>query len=194
MPLLLDLMLTFMKIGAFTFGGGYAMISIIENNCVEQKRWITHDEMMTITVIAESTPGPIAINCATFVGYRQAGFIGAVMATLGIVTPSFLIIYIISMFLQNFLAIPLVAHAFAGIRVGVGLLILNAADNMLRKMQKKRRPLAFMLCAFVAMTLVNIFSLPVSSIHILLVAAAVSLALFIAAGAPEMPAKGGAAK
>ena len=194
MPLLLDLMLTFMKIGAFTFGGGNAMISIIENNCVEQKRWITHDEMMTITVIAESTPGPIAINCATFVGYKQAGFIGAVMATLGIVTPSFLIIYIISMFLQNFLAIPLVAHAFAGIRVGVGLLILNAADNMLRKMQKKRRPRAFMLCAFVAMTLVNIFSLPVSSIHILLVAAAVSLALFIAAGAPEMPAKGGAAK
>ncbi|MBQ2698483.1 MAG: chromate transporter [Firmicutes bacterium] len=194
MPLLLDLMLTFMKIGAFTFGGGYAMISIIENNCVEQKRWITHDEMMTITVIAESTPGPIAINCATFVGYKQAGFIGAVMATLGIVTPSFLIIYIISMFLQNFLAIPLVAHAFAGIRVGVGLLILNAADNMLRKMQKKRQPRAFMLCAFAAMTLVNIFSLPVSSIHILLVAAAVSLALFIAAGAPEMPAKGGAAK
>ena len=194
MPLLLDLMLTFMKIGAFTFGGGYAMISIIENNCVEQKRWISHDEMMTITVIAESTPGPIAINCATFVGYRQAGFIGAVMATLGIVTPSFLIIYIISMFLQNFLAIPLVAHAFAGIRVGVGLLILNAADNMLRKMPKKRQPRAFMLCAFVAMTLVNIFSLPVSSIHILLVAAAVSLALFIAAGAPEMPAKGGAAK
>jgi len=194
MPLLLDLLLTFMKIGAFTFGGGYAMISIIENNCVEQKRWISHEEMMTITVIAESTPGPIAINCATFVGYRQAGFIGAVMATLGIVTPSFLIIYIISMFLQNFLAIPLVAHAFAGIRVGVGLLILNAADNMLRKMQKKRRPLAFMLCAFAAMTLVNIFSLPVSSIHLLLVAAAVSLALFIAAGAPEMPAKGGAAK
>jgi len=194
MPLLLDLMLTFMKIGAFTFGGGYAMISIIENNCVEQKRWISHEEMMTITVIAESTPGPIAINCATFVGYRQAGFIGAVMATLGIVTPSFLIIYIISMFLQNFLAIPLVAHAFAGIRVGVGLLILNAADNMLRKMPKKRQPRAFMLCAFVAMTLVNIFSLPVSSIHLLLVAAAVSLALFIAAGAPEMPAKGGAAK
>ena len=78
--------------------------------------------------------------------------------------------------------------------MGVGLLILNAADNMLRKMQKKRRPLAFMLCAFAAMTLVNIFSLPVSSIHLLLVAAAVSLALFIAAGAPEMPAKGGAAK
>jgi len=194
MPLLLDLLLTFMKIGAFTFGGGYAMISIIENNCVEQKRWISHEEMMTITVIAESTPGPIAINCATFVGYRQAGFIGAVMATLGIVTPSFLIIYIISMFLQNFLAIPPVAHAFAGIRVGVGLLILNAADNMLRKMPRKRQPRAFMLCAFAAMTLVNIFSLPVSSIHLLLVAAAVSLALFIAAGAPEMPAKGGAAK
>ena len=72
--ILLDLLLTFMKIGFFTFGGGYAMISMIENNCVEKKKWISHDDMMNVTVIAESTPGPIAINCATFVGYRQAGF------------------------------------------------------------------------------------------------------------------------
>ena len=83
MNILLDLFLTFAKIGVFTFGGGYAMISMIENNCVERKKWITHDEMMNVTVIAESTPGPIAINAATYVGYKQAGFIGAVIATLG---------------------------------------------------------------------------------------------------------------
>ena len=99
----LELFLTFFKIGLFTFGGGYAMISIIEDNCVEKKSWITHDEMMQMTVIAESTPGPIAINCATFTGYKKAGFMGAVTATLGMIVPSFTVIYIISMFLDNFL-------------------------------------------------------------------------------------------
>lgn len=84
MNILPDLFLTFAKIGLFTFGGGYAMISLIENSCVEKKGWITHDEMMNVTVIAESTPGPIAINCATFVGYKQKGLIGAIAATIGI--------------------------------------------------------------------------------------------------------------
>ena len=83
------LFFTFAKIGLFTLGGGYAMISIIENICVEQKKWITHDEMMDVTVIAESTPGPIAINCATYVGYKQKGIRGAMAATLGVVLPSF---------------------------------------------------------------------------------------------------------
>ena len=87
MNLLLDLFLSFAKIGLFTFGGGYAMISLIESICVEQKKWITHEQMMKITVIAESTPGPIAINCATFVGYKQKGVAGAIAATLGVVTP-----------------------------------------------------------------------------------------------------------
>lgn len=84
---------TFMKIGAFTFGGGYAMISIIEDICVDKKQWISHDDMMNVTIIAESTPGPIAINCATFVGYQQAGLAGALSATLGVVLPSFFIIF-----------------------------------------------------------------------------------------------------
>lgn len=86
--ILLRLLLVFMKVGFFTFGGGYAMISLIEHLCVEREGWITHDEMMNVVVIAESTPGPIAINCATFVGYRQAGLSGALAATLGIVLPS----------------------------------------------------------------------------------------------------------
>ena len=92
MNLLLELFYIFAKIGLFTFGGGYAMISIIEEACVERKKWITHEEMMNMTVIAESTPGPIAINCATFTGYKKAGFIGALVATLGIVVPSFVVI------------------------------------------------------------------------------------------------------
>ena len=134
----MELFFTFVKIGLFTFGGGYAMISMIENNCVEKKAWITHDEMMDVTVIAESTPGPIAINCATFTGYKKAGFLGALVATLGIVVPSFIVIFLISMFLDNFLEITIVANAFKGIKVGVGLLILDAAITMINKMQKKK--------------------------------------------------------
>ena len=134
---MMELFFTFVKIGLFTFGGGYAMISMIENNCVEKKAWITHDEMMDVTVIAESTPGPIAINCATFTGYKKAGFLGALVATLGIVVPSFIVIFLISMFLDNFLEITIVANAFKGIKVGVGLLILDAAITMINKMQKR---------------------------------------------------------
>lgn len=93
MNILLDLFLTFAKIGLFTFGGGYAMISIIEDQCVERKKWITHDEMSNMLVVAESTPGPIAINCATYTGYKMAGFMGALIATLGMAVPSFVVIF-----------------------------------------------------------------------------------------------------
>jgi len=192
MNILLNLFLTFGKIGLFTFGGGYAMISMIENNCVEQKKWITHDDMMNVTVIAESTPGPIAINCATFVGYKQAGFIGSLVATLGIVLPSFTVIYIISMFLDNFLEFTIIADAFKGIKVAVGILILDAAITMIKKMHKKPLPRAIMACSFSAMLLINIFSWNFSSISLMLIAAVVSLTIFIVKGAPEQ--KGGAAK
>ena len=134
--MLLDLFLTFAKIGLFTFGGGYAMISLIENACVERKRWITHDDMMNITVIAESTPGPIAVNRATFVGCRQKGLFGALAATLGLILPSFVIIYAVSLFLDSFLEITWIASAFRGIRIAVGILIVDAAVNMIRKMKK----------------------------------------------------------
>ena len=144
MNLLLDLFLTFAKIGLFTFGGGYAMIALIENTCVEKKQWITHDEMMDITVIAESTPGPIAINCATYVGYKQKGFAGALIATIGMILPSFWIIFVISKFLDHFLEITWITHAFQGIKIAVGILILDAAIKMLQKMQKKPMPRVFM--------------------------------------------------
>ena len=177
--ILADLLLTFMKIGLFTFGGGYAMIAMIENYCVEKKKWITHDEMMNITVIAESTPGPIAINCATFTGYRQAGFVGALVATLGMIIPSFSIIYAISMFLDNFLEIAIIAHAFKGIKIAVGLLILDAAITMIRKMHKKILPRAIMLTSAAIMLMINLFAWNFSSISLMLAAAAVSLSIFL---------------
>ena len=178
--LLLDLLFTFMKIGLFTFGGGYAMIAMIESYCVERKRWITHDDMMNVTVIAESTPGPIAINCATFVGRQQAGFPGALIATLGIVLPSFALIYAISMYLDNFLEIPLIASAFKGIKIAVGLLILDAAISMIKKMHRRALPYGVMICSFAVMLLVNVLSWKFSSISLMLIAAAVSLAVSLA--------------
>ena len=192
MSLLLNLFLTFAKIGLFTFGGGYAMISLIENQCVERKKWITHDEMMNITVIAESTPGPIAINCATFVGYKKAGLLGSLIATLGIVLPSFLIIFAISMFLNQFLEITWIANAFKGIKIAVGLLILDAAITMIRKMQKKWLPRSIMMGSCLAMLLINIFSWNFSSISLMLIAAIISLTIFAIQKAPQ--SKGGASK
>lgn len=185
--LCMELFLTFLKIGLFTFGGGYAMISVIENICVEQKKWITHDDMMNVTIIAESTPGPIAINCATFVGYSRAGFAGALAATVGVVVPSFVIIYAISMFLDNFLEITIVANAFQGIKIAVGLLILDAALNMLKKMDHTPLSWAIVVCSCICMLLVNVFSWNFSSVTMMLIAGFVSLSVFV------LNKKGGAA-
>ena len=176
--MLLELFLTFMKIGMFTFGGGYAMISVVENACVEDKHWITHDDMMNITVIAESTPGPIAINCATFVGYKKRGLIGAAVATTGMILPSFLIIYLVARFLDSFLEISWIAHAFEGIKLAVGILIIDAGVKMLKQIPARTLPRLIMACAFSAMLLIDILALRISSIALLLIAAAVSLVLF----------------
>lgn len=192
MIILAELFLTFAKIGFFTFGGGYAMIPMIENSFVENKKWITHDEMMNVTVIAESTPGPIAINCATFVGYKKAGFLGAVIATLGIVVPSFAVIYLISMCLYSFLEITFIANAFKGIKIAVGILILDAGITMVKKMHKKVLPGVIMVCSFIAMFAINIFTWNFSSISLMLIATVISLAIFIVKGALEQ--KGGAKK
>ncbi|MBR5287363.1 MAG: chromate transporter [Clostridia bacterium] len=189
MNILLDLFLTFAKIGLFTFGGGYAMISIIENICVERKQWITHDEMMNITVIAESTPGPIAINCATFTGYKKAGVIGALVATLGMIVPSFAVIFLVSMFFDHILELTIIANAFKGIKIAVGILILDAAMTMMKKMNKKKLPRAIMVFSAMAMLCINVFSWNFSSISLMLIAAVVSLTIFVLNGAPDQ--KGG---
>ena len=179
MKLLLDLFLTLAKVGLFTFGGGYAMISMIEDTCVARKQWITHEEMMEITVIAESTPGPIAINAATYVGFKQAGIPGSVAATVGMVLPSFVIIYLISTVLDNFLAIDWIANAFRRIKIGVGLLIFNVALTMLKKMKKKAQPRIIAGCAFAVILAVNFLSLKLSTITLLIAAGSVSLGIFL---------------
>ena len=184
-----ELFFSFMKIGLFTFGGGYAMLPVIREACVEQKGWLTDDEMMDVAVIAESTPGPIAINCATYVGYKLAGMAGAGIAPLGIVLPSFMIIYGLSMFLDSVMEHPLVIKAFLGIKAAVGLLILDAGLAMLKKIPRKKQPRGIAACAFAAMLLANIFSLRVSSIALMLLSALVGLTVFIAGGAPD--GKGG---
>ena len=174
----LEIFFTFMKIGAVTFGGGYAMIGIIEGVCVEQKKWLTHEEMMDVAVIAESTPGPIAINCATYAGFVRDGLPGAAAATLGVVLPSFTIIYLISMFLEHFLEIRIIASAFMGIKLCVALLIVNAGINMLKKMKKKKKlSLVLLSAGFLMMLGALLFGVKLSSIVLMVGAGVVSLAL-----------------
>lgn len=128
--------LTFMKIGAFTFGGGYAMIPLIQKETVENHKWVTDEDILDVVAIAESTPGPIAINAATFVGYQVAGFAGALAATLGVVLPSFAIILVISGLLQQFQNLKVVRYAFNGIRIGVFVLLMKALWKMFKANQK----------------------------------------------------------
>ena len=175
-----ELFTTFAKIGVFTFGGGYAMISLITATCVEDKKWLTADEMMNLTVVAESTPGPIAINCATFVGYRHGGFWGSVAATLGVVTPSFFIIFLISLFLDNVLEIGWIASAFRGIRACVGVLILDVGLKMMKNMKKKALPRCIMAFSCIAMVIITLAGIRISSIAVMLCAGFVSLTVWLA--------------
>ena len=133
----------FFRIGAFTFGGGYAMIPLIQKEAVEKKKWITDDDILEIIAIAESTPGPIAINSATFVGYRVAGFLGALAGTLGVVLPSFVLILALSYVLQEFQELPVVQYAFTGIRAGVLALVVKALISMYKQCPKN--PVAYVI-------------------------------------------------
>ena len=156
------------------------MIPLIQREIVEKHGWMTDEDILDIFAIAESTPGPIAINCATYAGYRQAGLPGALFATLGMILPSFTIIYIISMFLERFLEIRIVAGAFTGIKLGVALLILNAGINMVKKM-KKKTPLSLGILgtAFCVMLAAELLALKLSSIVLMLAAGLVSLCIFL---------------
>ena len=130
---ILSLFLTFLKIGAFTFGGGYAMIPLIQKEVAEKKKWISDEDILDIIAIAESTPGPIAINSATFIGSKVAGVLGSAAATLGVVLPSFVIIAAISLVLAEFQDIKAVQYAFFGIRAGVLALIIKAFFTMFKQ-------------------------------------------------------------
>ena len=136
LKLCLQLFLTFMKIGVVTFGGGYAMIPIIENEIAEKKKWISSDDLLEVVAISETTPGPIAICAATFIGWHIGGFFGAFCATFGVVLPSFVIIYLISLFLRAFEEVQIVKYAFFGIRAGVLALLIKAVVSMFKKCPK----------------------------------------------------------
>lgn len=179
MSILLELFFTFAKTGLFTFGGGYAMIALIEDTCVEKKKWITHDEMMNLTVIAESTPGPVAINCATYVGYKQKGIMGAVAATIGMILPSFVIIYLITGFLDRFLEIWWVARAFAGIKIAVGILIVDAAIKLIKHMKKNLLSILILAGAFIFVMLINLFSISFSSVTLILLSAIIGICAYL---------------
>ena len=177
----LNLFLTFMKIGAFTFGGGYAMIPLIQREVVEEKRWISESELMDMVAIAESTPGPIAINAATFVGHHVGGFWGAVCATLGVILPSFVIIAAISRVLAQFEELRAVKYAFLGIRAGVLALILRAFWNMALQIPKNAVSCGIAAAAFVLAALLKL--------NVLLVILLCAAAGLIAARAAERRAK-----
>ena len=153
---LLKIFLTFFKIGAFTFGGGYAMIPLIQKEAVENHHWVEDEDILDIVAIAESTPGPIAINAATFVGYRVKGFAGALAATFGVVLPSFVVILTISYVLQQFRDLKVVDYAFRGIRVGVLVLMLKALIKMFKTNRKGIVAYGIMGLSFVLTALVGV--------------------------------------
>ena len=152
---------TFFKIGAFTFGGGYAMIPLIQKEAVETHGWITDEDILDIIAIAESTPGPIAINSATFVGYRTCGVLGSVCATLGVVLPSFVTIYAISFVLSRFQELKAVQYAFHGIRAGVLALLCKALWGMYKKNTKNAVAYIIMAGSFLLTAVLDVSVLPV---------------------------------
>lgn len=156
MKFLFSLLLTFLKIGVTTIGGGYAMIANFHETIVEKKKWLDEDEMIEIITVAESTPGPIAINIATYVGYKKKGFLGSLFATLGVVLPSIVIIFVISLILDMFMSNIYVQYACVGIKAAVAFLIIRAGINMLKKIEKKPIPL---ICFGVTFTLVIVFEI-----------------------------------
>lgn len=175
----LSLFLTMLKIGLFTFGGGYAMIALLENEFVEKKKWLEKDEFLDVAAIAESTPGPIAINAATYIGYRNAGIIGSMIATLGICIPSFVIIYAISLFFDAFLSLTLVAYAFKGIQICVVYLILSAGLRMLKQMKKTAFNVIIISATIICMVVLSLFAVKFSTIFYILISGALGIVVFL---------------
>ena len=174
----ITLFLSFLKIGAFSFGGGYAMIPLIENEFVTKRQWVTRDEFLDMTAIAESTPGPIAVNSATYIGFKLGGFFGALLSTFAVCLPSFVIIYIISLFLDKFLSLTYVAYAFKGIQVCVVYLIISAGIRILKTIERTPFNIAAAAAVIILMTVFSVFSVRFSSIYYILICGTVSVILF----------------
>lgn len=175
---IISLFLTFLKIGAFTFGGGYAMIAIIEHEIVEKRQWITKNEFLDMIAVAESTPGPIAINSATYIGFKVGGVFGSVAATFGVVLPSLVIVYAISLIFDKFLSFKYVGYAFRGIQACVVYLILSAGIKMFNSLQKNAFNISIVCIVVVLMTVFSLFSVSFSSIYFILLCGVAGLAAY----------------
>ena len=182
---LFDLFFTFFKLGLFTFGGGYAMIANIRDIVLEKKKWLTEDELFQVITIAESTPGPIAINLATYVGYQKRGVLGSACATVGVVLPSFVIIYLISFVLDAFMENPYVAGAFEGIKCAVAFLIIRAGWGMLKKLEKKPLPIVALCLTIGLMLAFEFFAVNVSTVVFILVGGVVGIIAYALLGRKE---------
>ena len=168
-----------LKIGLFTFGGGYAMIALLENEFVSKRKWIEKDEFLDMVAIAESTPGPIAINAATYLGYKMLGVFGSLTATVAVCIPSFFIIYTISLFFDAFLSFTLVSYAFRGIQVCVIWLILSAGLKMLKQMKKTPFHITVLATVITCMVLFSVFSVNFSTIFYILISGSVGLFIYL---------------
>ena len=175
----LSLFLTMLKIGVFTFGGGYAMIALLENEFVEKKKWLEKDEFLDVAAIAESTPGPIAINAATYIGYKNDGIIGSIIATIGICIPSFIIIYAISLFFDAFLSLTLVAYAFKGIQICVVYLILTTGLKMLAHMKKNAFNIIIISITLICMVVFSLFAEKFSAIFYIMISGACGVVVYL---------------
>lgn len=173
------LFLTFLKIGAFTFGGGYAMIALLETEFCVRNNWLDKKEFLDMTAISESTPGPTAVNSATYIGYKIGGAFGALAATVGVCIPSFIIIYIISLFFDEFLALKYVYAAFRGIQVGVIYLIISAGLRMFRALDNTLLDKVILLSVFTVMTLFTLFSVNFSSVFYILISGVIGVAIYL---------------
>ncbi len=191
LKLCLRVFLTMLKIGAFTFGGGYAMIAVLENELVDKNKWVTKEEFLDMVAIAESTPGPIAINSATYIGYKTCGVIGSAFATLGMVLPSFTIIFIISLFFDQFIKLEYVGYAFRGIQVCVIYLILTAGIKMFKGLKKTPFSIIIAVSVIIAMLACSIFAVSFSSIFYILICGVIGLVTYLIGTAKS---KGGEGK
>ena len=171
----ITLFLTMLKIGLFTFGGGYAMIALLENEFVEKKKYIDKDEFLDMVAIAESTPGPIAINAATYLGYKQLRFLGSLLATVAICIPSFIIIFVISLFFDAFLSFTLVEYAFRGIQVCVIYLIFSAGLKMFKQMKKTAFSIIIVSSVAICMIIMSLFAVKFSTILYILICGCIGL-------------------
>ena len=173
------LFFSMMKIGLFTFGGGIVMLALLENELVSKRQWIDKEEFLDMAAIAESTPGPIAINSATYIGFKMAGFWGALLSTVAVCIPSFVIIYIISLFLSSFLSLSYVTYAFQGIRVAVVFLILQAGVKLFRGVKKTPLSIGIILLTTAAMLLCTLFAVSFSAVFYILIGGVIGIFAFL---------------